>query len=137
MDDMIIPMLQARTGRDKIVKPVNAQRQRNPHGQQTVIALKHDRDLPKCWMGYITIDLLGKDSVDGVKQIASTSALPARTDTSRFKSNRPVEHDSGAGKSMMRDPPPYEVFLPTLITLPSSSVQVHPSLDGISALANC
>jgi hypothetical protein len=32
-------------------------------------------------MGYITIDLLGKDSVDGGKQIASTSALPARTDT--------------------------------------------------------
>lgn len=81
MDDMIIPMLQARTGRNKIVKPVNAQRQRNPHGQQIVIALKHDRDLPKCWMGYITIDLLGKDSVDGGKQIASTSALPARTDT--------------------------------------------------------
>ena len=78
MDDMIIPMLQARTGRNKIVKPVNAQRQRNPHGQQIVIALKHDRDPPKCWMGYITIDLLGKDSVDGGKQIASTSALPVR-----------------------------------------------------------
>jgi hypothetical protein len=48
MDDMIIPMLQAGTGRNKIVKPVNAQRQRNPHGRQIVIALKHDRDLPKC-----------------------------------------------------------------------------------------
>lgn len=88
-------------------------------------------------MGYVMTDLLGKDSVDGIKQIASTPALPARTDTSRFKSNRPVEHDSSAGKSEMRDPPPYEVFLPTLITLPSSSVQVHPSLHGTSALANC
>jgi hypothetical protein len=33
MDDMIIPMLQERIGRDKIAKPVEAPAQRNAHGQ--------------------------------------------------------------------------------------------------------